>query len=434
MCRNWIIVVVLCLVPSMGLATEGQHHVFKTTLNSFIQEALQNNPELAEVRQKIKVLKEIPPQRESLEDPMVMLGLMNLPVDTFSFGQEAMTQKQIEVTQALPYPGKLNLRSKEALQDVRIAEQTLQDLELEIVRQVKTSFYEICFIRAAIDTTRQNKILLEQFVTIAESKYAVGKGIQQDVLQAQVELSKILDRLIELQQQKDQETARLNTLMDRLPQAPLHIPHGISQTAFHYTVEDLQALAEKNRPALKEIQEAIEKMKVRKELAEKEYYPDFQVGFRYGQRQDSPFTDHPDFVSGFVGVNIPIWQKTKQDRKVAEENYRISVLRESYRKVRNKIFMEIKMMMDKEKKNREIIQLVKTGIIPQAKQSLESALAAYSVDKVDFLTLIDNQVTLLNWEIKYHRELTQYEQNLAALESLVGKSLLDLDKSITVKP
>lgn len=419
----WSILLILILIPIQSKADENKRRIFQATLDSFVQEALQNNPELEESRQSINVLKEIPDQRESLEDPMLMLGLMNLPVDTFSFRQEAMTQKQVEVSQSFPYPGKLKLRGDVAVQDVRIAEESYRDLERKIIRQVKTAFYELCFIRAAIETTQQNKTLLKQFVTIAESRYSVGKGIQQDVLKAQVELSKILDKLIELNQFKETETARLNTLMDRLPQAPLNIPHGISQTPFDYKVEELQKLAEQNRPALMAVREAIEKMKIRRQLAEKEYYPDFQVGFRYGQRQDSPFQDHPDFVSGYVGINIPIYQKTKQDRKVAEENYRILVMQEGYRKSRNNIFMEIKMLMDKEKKSDELIKLIKTGIIPQAKQSMESALSAYSVDKVDFLTLIDSQVTLLNWEIKYHRELTNYEQNLATLESVVGKSL-----------
>jgi outer membrane protein TolC len=87
------------------------------------------------------------------------------------------------------------------------------------------------------------------------------------------------------------------------------------------------------------------------------------------------------------------------------------------------VFLKIQLILDKEVKSRNLINLIKTGIIPQARQSLESALAGYSVDKVDFLTLIDNQVTLLKWEIKYHRQLTDYEQNLAALEHVVGQPL-----------
>jgi len=283
----------------------------------------------------------------------------------------------------------------------------------------------LCFINLTIETTRQNKILLKQFVTIAETKYSVGKGIQQDVIKAQVELSKILDELIELDQLQADETAKLNILMNRLPQEPLAIPHGLTQTDYKFDLKTLQDLAENNRPFLQGIQSAINKFTITKKLAEKEYYPNFQVSFRYSQRQDSPIQDHPDFVSGFIGVNIPIWFATKQRKKVAEENYRILTANDSYNAARNDVFLKIKLILDKEIKSRKLISLIKTGIIPQARQSLESALAAYSVDKIDFLTLIDNQVTLLKWEIKYHRQLTDYEQNLAALEHVVGQRLFD---------
>ena len=133
--------------------------------------------------------------------------------------------------------------------------------------------------------------------------------------------------------------------------------------------------------------------------------------------------EHPDFVSAFVGVNIPIWHKTKQSRKINEESFNIEVAREAYNTGKNRIHLQIKTLMDQMQKSLKQIQLIRRGIIPQAKQSLESALAGYSVDNVDFLTLLDNQVTLLKWEIKDHRELTNYEQNLARLENVVGKRI-----------
>ncbi|NIQ01228.1 MAG: TolC family protein, partial [Nitrospinaceae bacterium] len=111
--------------------------------------------------------------------------------------------------------------------------------------------YELCFILVALDITRQNKTLLEQFVSIAETKYSVGKGIQQDVLKAQVELSKILDELILLQKRKESEQAQLNSLMDRLPQEPLVIPHGIKKAPFDFSIVELQRMAEDHRPLLK---------------------------------------------------------------------------------------------------------------------------------------------------------------------------------------
>ena len=421
--RMFLIPFLLILVSSNAWSADKPHGMFKHTLAGFIEEALANNPSLKEAESNIKIFKEIPDQRGSWKDPVLTLGLANLPVDTFSFRQEAMTQKQIQLTQEFPFPGKMDLKKKAAEKDTSIAQWNFKELELKIIRQVKESFYELCFINSAIDTTEQNKILLKQFVTIAESKYSVGKGIQQDVLKAQVELSKIMDELIGLRQLQANETAKLNILMNRLPQAPLAIPHGLSKTDFKYDIQTLQELAEKSRPFLQGIQSAINKFILTKQLAEKEYYPNFQVGVRYGQRQDSLTQEHPDFVSGFIGVNIPIWFSTKQGKKVAEENYRIQNARDTYNAAKNDVFLTIQILMNKDGTSRQLIGLIKTGIIPQARQSLESALAAYGVDKIDFLTLIDNQVTLLKWEIKNHRELTDYEQNLAALEHVVGQLL-----------
>ena len=423
--RVTLIFLTLLLCAPEADATNKHAGHFKQTLNTFIETAREQNPNLLEAKNRINIYKQIPDQRSSWKDPMLTLGLANLPVDTFSFREQAMTQKQIQVTQEIPFPGKTALMKEAAEKDVSIAKWNLKELELNIIRQVKESFYELCFVNSALDTTRQNKVLLKQFVTIAESKYSVGKGIQQDVLKAQVELSKIMDELIELRQLQANETAKLNTLMNRLPQEPLEIPHGLSQTNFIFDITTLQDLAVKNRPFLQGIQSAINKFTVTKKLAEKEYYPNIQVGVRYGQRQNSAIQDHPDFISGFIGVNIPIWFATKQQKKVAEENYRILTAKDSYNAARNDVFLKIKLIVDKEIKGRELISLIKTGIIPQARQSLESALAAYSVDKIDFLTLIDNQVTLLKWEIKYHRQLTDYEQNLAALEHVVGQQLFD---------
>jgi len=419
----FLILIITLLVSPNAWSAEKPHEAFKHTLAGFIEEAIKSNPSLSEATNKINIYKQIPDQRSSWKDPVLTLGLVNMPVDTFSFRDQAMTQKQFQLTQEIPYPGKMDLKKQAAEKDISIAQWNLKEIKLKIIRQVKESFYELCFINLTIETTGQNKILLKQFVTIAETKYSVGKGIQQDVIKAQVELSKIMDELIELRELQANETAKLNILMNRLPQEPLSIPHGLSKTDFNFDIQTLQKLAQKNRPFLQGIQSTISKFRLTKQLAEKEYYPNFQVGVRYGQRQDSLTEEHPDFVSGFIGVNIPIWFSSKQSKKVAEENYRIETAKETYNVAKNDIFLKTKLIMDKEAKGRKLLRLIKNGIIPQARHSLESALAAYSVDQIDFLTLIDNQVTLLKWETKHHRELTDYEQNLAALEHVVGQTL-----------
>ncbi|MBT3923861.1 MAG: TolC family protein [Nitrospina sp.] len=396
---------------------------FKSVLNNFIAIALENNPGVLELQNRIKAAQEVPSQVSSLADPILQIGLMNMPVDTFEFNQEPVTQKTISVSQAFPFPGKLELRSEIAEKDIMASELDLEEVKLSLVKGVKKAFYELCFILAAIDITKENKKLLETFVSIAETKYSVGKGIQQDVLKAQVELTKILDQLIVLEKFAGIEKARLNTLMNYLPQKPLTIPHGITKTDFSFSVEQLQALADSNRPILSKINVLRDKYETAKKLAEKDYYPNFNVGFKYGQRQDSRLADRPDFVSAYVGINIPLWFETKQSKKVSEAGYKVEMTKETFNKEKNQIYFNLNAFIEKEAQSSKTIQLIQQGILPQARQSLESALAGYSVDKVDFLTLLSNQVTLFQWEVKYHRELTEYEKTLAEIESVVGKRL-----------
>lgn len=413
----------LCLCTFSGSAWAEPEGKFKEILNRFITEALENNPEIQGIKHKISAYKEVTTQAGALDDPMLEFELMNVPTDRFSFTQEPMTQKQVSISQNLPYPGKLDLKTQIAQKDVEIIEKGFEETRLKIVNDVKQSYYELCFILASIDVTEQNKSLLRQFITVAQSKYSVGKGIQQDVLKAQVELSKIMDELIRLNKMREVEKSRLNTLMNRLPQAPISIVHGIAQSPFNKNIEEMQKSAEENRSALKEIKALMERFQVSRELAEKEYYPNFKLGVRYGQRENLTDQSQPDLFSAFVGINIPLWHKSKQSRKVAEENYNIEMTREAYNRARNQIFFEIKEIMDTETEKNQLLKLIKAAIIPQARQSLESAIAGYNVNKVDFLTLLDNQITLLNWEIKYHKELTSYEKNLAKLEQVVGKRL-----------
>jgi cobalt-zinc-cadmium efflux system outer membrane protein len=412
----------LVYLASPGVINAEEDH-FKVVLNNFIATALKNNPGVLELQNRIKAAQEVPSQVSSLADPILQFGLMNMPVDTFAFNQEPVTQKTISVSQAFPFPGKLGLRSDIAEKDIAASELDLEEVKLNLVKGVKKTFYELCFVLAAIDITKENKKLLEQFVSIAETKYSVGKGIQQDVLKAQVELTKILDQLIVLEKLAEVEKARLNTLMNYLPQKPLTIPHGITRSKFSFSVEQLQQLADTNRPALSKINVLREKYETAKRLAEKDYYPNFNVGFKYGQRQDNRLADRPDFVSAFVGINIPLWFESKQSKKVSEVGYKVEMTRETYNKKKNQIYFNIKALMDKEVQSSKTIQLIDQGILPQARQSLESALAGYSVDKVDFLTLLNNQFTLFKWEIKYHRELTAYEKTLAEIENVVGKRL-----------
>jgi len=394
-----------------------------TTLENLIEEAVKNNPELKALKERIQAYKEKPSQAKSFDDPRLKLSIINLPVDTFRFDQEAMTQKQISVMQRFPFPGKLSLKGNIAEKKLEMVKEEYTERKNNIIMEVKVAYQNILFINKSIEITEENLNILREFVKIAEAKYEVGKGIQQDVLKAQVELSKMINRLILLEQKKKTSIARLNTLLNRPTQTPFAEAEQIKQSGFNLKFENLQKIAEENRPELRRLKHLIEQYRLAYRLAKKDYYPDFDFGISYGQRDESQRQNWVDFFSASITINIPLWYKTKESARVAEEKANIKKAKEQYNSMKNKVFFQIEdIMAEIERYNKEI-ELFKTGLIPQGSLSLESAIAGYKVNKVDFLTLLNNLITLYNYETEYYKAITGYEKKLAELEAAVGTRL-----------
>ncbi len=423
--RKKLIILMLLLLTISGIKPvfAEQESSDGGVLEKLIDEAINNNPELKAFEEKVNVFKERPLQAGSLDDPRIKFSLLSVPTDSFSFAQESMTQKQLAVMQKFPYPGKLKLRSSIAQQELEAVKEEFLDQRNKLIMQVKVAYNDILFIDKAIEITVDNRDLLKEFVKIAETKYAVGTGIQQDVLKAQVELSIMIDRLIILAQRRKTEEARLNTLLNRPTQMPFSHTGKIKKRGFRISFEGLQKVAEKNHPMLVGLKHMIKRYRFSYDLAERDYYPDPDVGISYGQRDDGPQGERAEIVSAFVTLNLPVWYKTKESRKVAEEKAKIRRTTEQYNSMKNNVFFDIKDLLARIEKHDEEIELFKTGLIPQSRSSLESAISGYTVNKVDFLTLVDNQITLFNYEIDYYLAITNYENKLAELEAAVGKRL-----------
>ncbi|KPJ59175.1 MAG: hypothetical protein AMJ42_02215 [Deltaproteobacteria bacterium DG_8] len=417
-------------------------------LDKLIDEALNNNPELKAAWERANAYHERPPQVSSLDDPRITLGFSNLPVDDFDFNKQDMTQKVISLSQEVPLPGILSLKKESATQEANAMEKRAKELESILVKKVKKAYYNLYFINKAIDITEANQELLEKFVEITKTKYSVGRGIQQDVLKAQVELSKMEEKIIDLEQKKSTIKAELNTLLNRSQEELLPEPPNIKKTTFTYNIETLQTLAEETRPALKDVAHLIKSREAAYQLAKKDYLPSLTFTASYGQRDNrlrsrpvratvtpvggvpdevtvlsNADRDRPDFFSFMVGFKVPLWFHSKQSRKVKENLRLISEAKARHEALKNGIFFGIKDILEKERRGSKLIELYRNEIIPQAKASLDSAMAAYEVGNVDFITLLDNQLTLFNYRLSYHQVLADYEKDLAELEAVVGKRL-----------
>jgi len=407
----------LVLIP---LSSQAQPEKPLLNVDQLIEEALQNNPEILAAKKKLEVFKEKIPQAFALEDPMLGFGIINLPTN-FSFRDEDMTMKEISISQKLPFPGKRPLMREMAEKEAEAVFNEIQGKVHQIIKDVKTAYYDLSHIHRTTEVTQRNKNILENFAKIAEAQYAVGMGIQQDVLKAHVEVSKMVDELIMLGQRKRALEAKLIALLNRPPETQVGVPEEVIFRKFPFTTEELQKMALEMNPTLKGMKKMIESKEKAYALAKREYYPDFNFRFAYGQRDNGPEMKRRDTLTGMMEINIPIFYKSKQDRKVAETKADILNWEAQYQAMKNEILFMITDMGSMIQRGERQLELYKTGIIPQASLQINSAMSAYRVNKADFMTLLDSQMTLYKYELEYHQALTEYEKNVAGLGAAIGK-------------
>jgi outer membrane protein TolC len=416
-------------------------------LNQIIEEALSNNPELKGALARADAYRERPSQAASLADPRISLGVQNIATDDFDFNSIDMTMKVIELSQEVPMPGILSLKKAAALHEAHAMEKKTKEIEFSLIKQVKRAYYDLYYLKNAIAVTKDNKSLLEQFLAITETRYAVGKGIQQDVLKAQVELSKIKEKLVDFEQKRASATAELRALLNRPPEAAVADPPDIEKTPFNHTMEDLQNMAMEYNPALNDLQSILKSRESEYKLAKKEYFPSLMFTAAYGQREDAkqsrsstargttmsgesvevglPGEDEhrSDTFSFMVGFTIPLWFHSKQSRRIKETLALMEETKAHQDALKNEIFFGIQDVWEREKRGSKLIDLYKNEIIPQARASLDSAVAGYEVGSVDFMALLDNQITLFDYQLSYYQVLADYEKDLAGLETAVGKRM-----------
>ncbi|NIA27093.1 MAG: TolC family protein [Desulfobulbaceae bacterium] len=428
--RRWrALAISLSLVISVtGWAQEAEQRLPEKFLS--VEEAVAasvvNNPSLAEMQARYEALAEIPSQLGTRPDPVLSFNAMNLPVDTFNLGQEAMTQMQIGISQVMPFPGKLALREGASEFDALAAGNSVDEMRLLLIRNVKSTWWQLFYLDRALDVVDSNQDLLRQFIQVANTKYEVGGGLQQDTLLAQLELSKLLDQKIRLRAIRRNQAIKLNVLMDTPPNDVIALQSKVSTHMPDLIAENrLYQRAESIRPLLKEKENYINAAQSRLDLARKQYYPDFKLGLAYGDRSgNNPLPrggDRSDFLSVMFSFNLPIYQKRKLDRAVGQRNMELRKSRESLRGNRSVVLSEISSASTDYLEARELFELFQGGIIPQARQTVASMLAGYQVSEVDFLNLVGSQVTLLNYEVQYWKALTEARQALARLAAAVGE-------------
>jgi cobalt-zinc-cadmium efflux system outer membrane protein len=384
-----------------------------------LQALLKNNPEITAVRYKYFAATNIPSQEGALPDPMIGFTDFGVGHPFSKLNDSDFAYKALGVSQELPFPGKLSLRSKIADQRVLIAEQEYFAIGIRLISEFRSGLAEYRYQSQAIENAEKYRDLLDQLTEISESRYRIGEGLQQDVLRTQIERSILEEKLDLLRKDRESQQSMLNALLNRDPEQPLEVHSEPAQIEVDLSLSDLQARLQSLSPEflIRSIGEKEKTLAV--DLAKKELYPDFTASFQW-QKTGSDF---PDYYMTAIEARIPLFGSKRQQPAIAQANLELKSSQKEKEATLRKLESQLKNAYLTLTTNARLLRLYDEGIIPQTRMSLESSLSAYQVGKIDFLSVLNNASTLLNYETEYHRRLADYEKAIAQIEQITGSFL-----------
>jgi outer membrane protein TolC len=331
----------------------------------------------------------------------------------------------IGISQGIPLPAKLKSRGKIAEQVVRVALENLRSERLKVVAEVKQAYFAFYLAHASIEVTNENLQLLMRMREVAEAKYSAGTAPQQDLLRAEVELYSASNHLITLEQGRQTAIARLNILMDRDVLAGLPDPPALTPSGIGSRVESLLERAVAANPELAAWQEQTRADLEAIRLAKLAAWPDFDLGAMLSFISSSGLSavaNGDDAWNLQFGMTLPVW-RARIRAGVLERNALVLASTEHYRGARNEVFFAIQDLFVKVDAAHRSATLLRGGILPRARQTVEVSESGYQAGEVSFMALIDNWQRLLDLTLDYHRALATLEQEVAALEQVLGGAI-----------
>ena len=391
-------------------------------LSEAVTEALEKNPEIQVMRQRLQVVSARAKQAPYLEDPEIALQLGGVPLSNPTSFNKSDTNS-IGIRQKFPFFGKLGLKEKIALQEAKLVEQELRAKEREIISKVKMAYASLFMAQKSIEILREQTEILRSLIRATEARYQVGRVTQQDVFKALLEQSELMNQLIVAEEERDTNEVRVNSLMNRPPRTPIQVPTDLSVPDPTLSIAALEDLALANRPELKGAREDIERTERMYELADRNRkFPDFMVGWDYW-RMPTDMTKNR--YAAMVNITIPFspWTIGRRNYEIEETLAENRAAKASRDAIKNMTLRELGESQAKLQAARRSVALFREGLLSQAELSFRAALSAYQAGRVEFAALLEAQRALREARMGYFKTLVSLVQNLADLERAVGKEL-----------
>lgn len=384
---------------------------------------LQNNPEIQAARSRFEAATKRPSQAGTLPEPTASYTNLGVGHPFSRLNASEFAWQGFGVSQEIPFPGKLGLASEQAKREAEGEQQNYRAVLLDVTARLKVAWYEWLMVEKATELTRKNIDLLGRFEEIARNRYTVGKGLQQDILKAQLDVSSLEREILLLDEKRQRAEAEIASLL-ALPSVTLRAPGEIQPSSFPMSLDELLK-ATNDSPRVRAEQKMVDARAVGIDRSLKDFRPDFGVNLQW-QHTGGNF---PDYYMATVEIKIPIYYARKQ-RYALEESYsRLNEAKQNYRSVQQQTVYQVKDQYLAIQSSERILTLYKTTLLPQAQLTVDSATSAYEVGSIDFLSLITNLSSLISLERQYYDEVARHEEAIARLEPVVAKELVHFQEA-----
>ncbi len=378
--------------------------------NALVEAALARNPGLDAVRAAVEAAEAKIEPAGSLDDPMLSLTAAPNTFDT-SLGSRG----QIQFSQAFPWWGTLDAREDVAQANAEAVEQDVESLKLKLIAVAQSAYADWHYIHRALDVNARTQTLLTELREVAKARYAAGRAIQQDVLQAEVERTLLRQQALELKRERTSIQARINALLNRSPDTPLPPPETLVSDIDLPALAVLEAFALEHHPMVQQVEFRQRAARASVAVAEKERYPEFQLMAGYNGIMD------PVEKRAVIGVSISIpFNQSKRDAEI--DGARAQVRRAGYalEDLQATLAGDLTAAYAAVEEARASLQLYRDELLPLARNTLAVARSDYGAGKGDFLNVITAERYLLETELRLVRTEAVVFQRLAELGQLTG--------------
>ena len=425
-----------------------QLHGEALTLNVVVEQAQLSDPWLISNRHTQDSIESLSIAAGTLPDPKINLGLANIATDTFDFSQEGMTQFKVGVSQMFPRGDSLAIKKKQlAIVGSQFPFQR-QDRQARVAVVVSHLWLDAYKAQQSIALIENDRALFEQLADVAQASYSstLGKTRQQDIVRAQLELTRLDDRLTRLNQKKEMSEKKLyewlnegrfhKTDVNELSMPDFNIAAQlpsikmINETLYTSRSDVSQQKLYQflsNHPAVMVFDKKIEAKKVGVDLAKQKYKPEWGISAGYGVRDDSPLgQERSDLFSIGVSFDIPIFTSNRQDKQVQSAVSEASAIKTEKWQFVRKLMAAFETQRTQLLRLNERQTLYKERLLPQMHNQAEASLTAYTNDDGDFAEVVRSRIAELNASIDALEIDVERQKSIVQLNYFLMKNVKEI--------